>query len=138
MLEDSEQVGALIAHLQSLRGQQLWAAQSAAGAGAAADDSTLPTLVNSVVAAMFFQSDLRERWAAEALQWLLESCNPQHVTLSHQVCAAAVSPKLRAQAQGALSCERPHRPSNSCSRAAAAAARVLLACCCCCYCRPPP
>ena len=85
MLEESEQVGALIAHLQSLRGQRLWAAQSAAGAGPAVDGGALATLVNSIVAVMFFQADLRERWAAEALQWLLESCNPKHVTLSHQV-----------------------------------------------------
>ena len=81
------QVSSLTAHLQSLRGQQLWVTESAAGgAGAAAvDGGSLPTLVNAIVAAMFFQSDLRARWAAEALQWLLESSNPQHVTLSHQV-----------------------------------------------------
>lgn len=87
MLEESEQVSSLTAHLQSLRGQQLWVTESAAGgAGAAAvDGGSLPTLVNAIVAAMFFQSDLRARWAAEALQWLLESSNPQHVTLSHQV-----------------------------------------------------
>ena len=80
------QVGALIAHLQSFRGQQLWVAESAAGGDEpTALGGSLPTLVNSIVAAMFFQSDLRARWAAEALQWLLESNNPQHVTLSHQV-----------------------------------------------------
>ena len=89
MLEESEQVNALIAYLQSLHGRQLWTAEASQGAGgmaaSASGAGSLAGVVRSIVGAMFFESDFRERWAAEALQWLLESSNAQHVALSHQV-----------------------------------------------------
>ena len=38
-----------------------------------------------VVDSAFFESDLRERWAAEAMKWMLE-CNSRHFAgRSHQV-----------------------------------------------------
>ena len=45
----------------------------------------LSALTNAILESIFFERDLKERWAAEALKWMLDS-NSRHLACrSHQV-----------------------------------------------------
>ena len=50
---------------------------------ASAED--LRALVAAILDSIFFEADLRERWAARALAWLLEAESPHLTCRSHQV-----------------------------------------------------
>jgi len=87
LLTEHHQVTSLIKYLQSMRSRRLWAYEDITLRHTYLASSTaLAALVNAVTEAIFFESDLRERWAAEALKWMLE-CNSRHLACrSHQVC----------------------------------------------------
>ena len=104
LVSEHHQVTSLIKYLQSMRGRRLWANEDITLRHTYLASSTaLAALVNAVTEAIYFESDLRERWAAEALKWMLE-CNSRHLTCrSHQVGGSATS-LLRALIQGFLAC----------------------------------
>ena len=56
---------------------------------ASAED--LRALVGAILDSIFFEADLRERWASRALAWLLEAESPHLAGRSHQVCCARLS-----------------------------------------------
>ncbi len=89
LLTEHHQVTSLIKYLQSMRSRRLWAYEDITLRHTYLASSTaLAALVNAVTEAIFFESDLRERWAAEALKWML-GCNSRHLACrSHQVCMA--------------------------------------------------
>lgn len=86
LLTEYRQVTSLIKYLQSMRGRRLWANEDVTLQHTQlASSVALAALVNAVTDSIFFESDLRERWAAEALKWMLE-CNSRHLACrSHQV-----------------------------------------------------
>lgn len=86
LLMEYQQVTGLIKYLQSMRGRRLWANEDVTLQHTQlASSVALAALVNAVTDAIFFESDLREKWAAEALKWMLE-CNSRHLACrSHQV-----------------------------------------------------
>ena len=86
LLTEYQQVTSLIKYLQSMRGRRLWAAEDITLQHThLASSVALAALVNAVTDSIFFESDLRERWAAEALKWMME-CNSRHLACrSHQV-----------------------------------------------------
>ncbi|EIE19264.1 hypothetical protein COCSUDRAFT_48883 [Coccomyxa subellipsoidea C-169] len=91
-----ERVGRLIKYLQAMRGQQLWPYEQVSLTRARVPSANaLHALVTSLVEALSFEEELRERWAAEALRWLLH-CSSRHLAeRSHQVYRA-----LRPSASG--------------------------------------
>ena len=86
LLTEYQQVTSLIKYLQSMQGRRLWAYEHITLTSTQlASSIALSSLVGAVTEAIFFESDLRERWAAEALKWMLE-CNSRHLACrSHQV-----------------------------------------------------
>lgn len=86
LLTEYQQVTSLIKYLQSMQGRRLWAYENVTlTATQLASSVALSALVGAVTEAIFFESDLRERWAAEALKWMLE-CHSRHLACrSHQV-----------------------------------------------------
>lgn len=86
LLPEYQQVTSLIKYLQSMRGRRIWAYEHVTLTRTQlASSVALSALVRAVTEAIFFESDLRERWAAEALRWMLE-CNSRHLACrSHQV-----------------------------------------------------
>ena len=77
----------MIKYLQSMRGRRLWAEEDITLRQThLASSIALAALVNAVTDSIFFESDLQDRWAAEALKWMLE-CNSRHLACrSHQAC----------------------------------------------------
>ena len=75
-----------------MRGRRLWAEEDINLRQTHLTSSiALAALVNAVTDSIFFESDLQERWAAEALKWMLE-CNSRHLTCrSHQVHPTVLS-----------------------------------------------
>lgn len=55
---------------------------------ASAED--LRALVGAILDSIFFEADLRERWAFRALAWLLEAESPHLAGRSHQVLLLCV------------------------------------------------
>ncbi|KAL3146697.1 hypothetical protein ABBQ32_000921 [Trebouxia sp. C0010 RCD-2024] len=102
LLTEYRQVTSLIKYLQSMRGRRLWAHEDVTLRHTQlASSVALAALVNAVTDSIFFESDLRERWAAEALKWMLE-CNSRHLACrSHQVFRA-LKPTLSSEACNAL------------------------------------
>lgn len=95
LLTEYRQVTSLIKYLQSMRGRRLWANEDVTLQHTQlASSAALAALVNAVTDSIFFESDLRERWAAEALKWMLE-CNSRHLAgRSHQVLMQACLPSI--------------------------------------------
>ena len=85
MVEESAHVGGLIAHLQSLQSGLARRPDGTPGARLRLERGWLSALAASVERSMFFEADFGERWATEALHWLLESGDQLHVVLSHWV-----------------------------------------------------
>eukprot|EP00891_Asterochloris_glomerata_P001080 jgi/Astpho2/1080/fgenesh1_pg.00017_%23_19_t len=102
MLSEYQQVTSLIKYLQSMRGRRLWPHQDASLLEPNPPSNiALTALANAVVDSAFFESDLRERWAAEAMKWMLE-CNSRHFAgRSHQVYRA-LRPAVNGEACCAL------------------------------------
>ncbi|KAK9829934.1 hypothetical protein WJX72_008722 [[Myrmecia] bisecta] len=89
MVREYAQVTSLIAYLQSMQGRRLWAYEDVTlAADALPSTAALTALVNAIVDSIFFESDLRERWAQQALKCMLE-CSSRHLACrSHQVYRA--------------------------------------------------
>lgn len=87
LLTEYQQVTSLIKYLQSMRGRRIWAYEHVTLTRTQlASSVALSALVRAVMDGVFFEGDLRERWAAEALRWMLD-CNSRHLACrSHQVC----------------------------------------------------
>lgn len=86
MAAETHAVASLIKYLQSMRGRRLWAFEDATlEEPLLASAAALGQLVATIVDAIFFEPELREKWAAEALRWMLE-CHTRHLACrSHQV-----------------------------------------------------
>ena len=84
-----QQVTSLINYLQAMRGRRLWAYEDVRLTETRLPSAAaLTALTNAIVDSIFFESDLRERWAAEALRWMLDS-NSRHLACrSHQIYRA--------------------------------------------------
>lgn len=85
MVEESAHVGGLIAYLQSLQSSLARRPDGTPGGRLRLERGWLGSLAASVERAMFFEADFSDRWATEALHWLLESSDQLHVILSHWV-----------------------------------------------------
>lgn len=85
MVPEYERVKALIQHLQALRGRRLWAYEDASLAHTRLPSAeALRQLVHAMLASIFFESDLRDRWAATALDWLTCAHSRHLACRSHQ------------------------------------------------------
>ena len=85
MVEESAHVGGLIVYVQSLQLSLARRPDGTHGARLRLERSWLGSMAAAIVRAMFFEADFGERWATEALHWLLESGDRLHVILSHWV-----------------------------------------------------
>eukprot|EP00850_Spirogloea_muscicola_P018806 SM000176S03137 [mRNA] locus=s176:102016:119238:- [translate_table: standard] len=82
-------VVSLIKYVQSKKGSLMWEVEHATPARTALPSaSLLSSLVLSVVDAIFFQGDLRERWGEEALKWAMECTSGHMAARSHQIYRA--------------------------------------------------
>lgn len=90
MVAEYERVTSLIKHLQSMRGRQMWAYEEvslrAPGQWQLASAQAMADLANALLDSIHFETELRARWAQEALRWMLEAGNRHHACRSHQVC----------------------------------------------------
>lgn len=87
--EYKQQVVSLIKYVQSKKGSMMWENEDMTLTRTELPSAALlSALVLSVVDAIFFQGDLRERWGAEALKWAVE-CTSRHLACrSHQIYRA--------------------------------------------------
>ncbi|KAL8137973.1 hypothetical protein V2J09_003974 [Rumex salicifolius] len=87
--ENKQQVVSLIKYVQSKRGSMIWDNEDPTVVRPHLPSTALlSALVQSMVDALFFQSDLRETWGKEALQWAME-CTSRHLaSRSHQIYRA--------------------------------------------------
>ena len=86
MVPEYERVKGLIQHLQAMRGRRLWAYEDATLLQARLPSAeALRQLVGAMLASIFFESDLRDRWAATALDWLRTAHSRHLACRSHQV-----------------------------------------------------
>eukprot|EP00873_Tetraselmis_striata_P016178 jgi/Tetstr1/436442/TSEL_025271.t1 len=73
-------VSSTIKQLQSMAGQRLWAYEDTSlDQPRLKSFDTMQALVNSVLEAIVFESDLRDRWGEEALKWAVE-CSSRHLS----------------------------------------------------------
>jgi hypothetical protein len=86
MLTEYEKVTSLLTYLQAMRGRRLWHYEDVTLTQISLPSSlALSALTNAILESIFFERDLKERWAAEALKWMLDS-NSRHLACrSHQV-----------------------------------------------------
>ncbi|XP_024526381.1 cell morphogenesis protein PAG1 isoform X1 [Selaginella moellendorffii] len=84
-----QQVVSLIKYVQSKKGSRMWEKESMSLTRTELPSAALlSALVLSVVDAIVFQGDLREKWGEEALKWAME-CSYRHLACrSHQVYRA--------------------------------------------------
>ncbi|KAJ7549297.1 hypothetical protein O6H91_07G048400 [Diphasiastrum complanatum] len=84
-----KQVVSLIKYVQSKKGSTMWENEDLTLTCTELPSAALlSALVLSVVDAIFFQGDLRERWGQEALKWAME-CTSRHLaSRSHQIYRA--------------------------------------------------
>ena len=101
MVEESAHVSGLIAYLQSLQSSLARRPDGTPGARLRLERGWLGSLADSLVRAMFFEADFADRWATEALHWLLESGDKLHVILSHWVRLRARCACVPGSKQGA-------------------------------------
>nr|ATG70920.1 ARM repeat superfamily protein [Callitropsis funebris] len=87
--EYKQQVVSLIKYVQSKKASMMWENEDMTLTRTELPSAALlSALVLSVVDAIFFQGDLRERWGAEALKWAME-CTSRHLACrSHQIYRA--------------------------------------------------
>ena len=92
MLAEYQQVSSLINYLQAMRGRRLWHYEDVKLTRTQLPSAlALHELTNAILESIFFEKDLRERWAAEALRWMLDS-NSRHLACrSHQVRPACAT-----------------------------------------------
>ncbi|KAK9867850.1 hypothetical protein WJX84_002781 [Apatococcus fuscideae] len=104
MIAEYERVTGLIRYMQSVRGRQMWAYEEVslrAGQWQLGSSEAMGSLANAILDSIFFESGLRERWAEEALRWMLEAGNRHLACRSHQIYRA-LQPKASIEASGAL------------------------------------
>ncbi|CAM6088431.1 unnamed protein product [Calypogeia fissa] len=87
--EYKQQVVSLIKYVQSKKSSMMWENEDMTfNRMELPSAALLSALVLSVVDAIFFQGDLRERWGEEALKWAME-CTSRHLACrSHQIYRA--------------------------------------------------
>ncbi|KAH6559063.1 hypothetical protein KP509_1Z029100 [Ceratopteris richardii] len=87
--EDKKQVESLLKYVQSKKGSMMWEHEDMTLTKVDLPSAALlSALVQSVVDAVFFQGDLRQRWGEEALKWAME-CSSRHLACrSHQIFRA--------------------------------------------------
>ncbi|KAG6553135.1 hypothetical protein Mapa_005194 [Marchantia paleacea] len=87
--EYKQQVVSLIKYVQSKKSSMMWENEDMTLLRMELPSAALlSALVLSVVDAIFFQGDLRERWGEEALKWAME-CTSRHLACrSHQIYRA--------------------------------------------------
>lgn len=87
--EDKKQVESLMKYVQSKKGTMMWEHEDMTLTRVDLPSAALlSALVQSVVDAVFFQGDLRQRWGEEALKWAIE-CSSRHLACrSHQIFRA--------------------------------------------------
>ncbi|KAI5056545.1 hypothetical protein GOP47_0028363 [Adiantum capillus-veneris] len=87
--EDKKQVESLMKYVQSKKGTSMWKHEDMTLTRVDLPSAALlSALVQSVVDAVFFQGDLRQRWGEEALKWAME-CSSRHLACrSHQIFRA--------------------------------------------------
>lgn len=87
--EYKQQVESLIKYVQSKKGSMMWEHEDMTLTRLDLPSAALlSALVQSVVDAIFFQGDLREKWGEEALKWAME-CTSRHLACrSHQIFRA--------------------------------------------------
>eukprot|EP00271_Cylindrocystis_brebissonii_P019651 TRINITY_DN608_c0_g2_i1.p1 TRINITY_DN608_c0_g2~~TRINITY_DN608_c0_g2_i1.p1 ORF type:complete len:899 (-),score=195.67 TRINITY_DN608_c0_g2_i1:1536-3866(-) len=89
--EYKQQVETLIKFVQAKQGSLMWEYEEMRPPHLQQQlpsSALLASLVTSVVDAIFFQSDLRERWGEQALKWAME-CSSRHAACrSHQIFRA--------------------------------------------------
>ncbi|KAK9846072.1 hypothetical protein WJX84_000717, partial [Apatococcus fuscideae] len=105
MVAEYERVTSLIKYLQSMRGRQMWAYEEvslqAPGQWQLASSEAMANLANALLDSIYFETELRARWAQEALRWMLEAGNRHYACRSHQIYRA-LQPKATIEAIGAL------------------------------------
>ncbi|XP_024390755.1 uncharacterized protein [Physcomitrium patens] len=87
--EYKQQVVSLIKYVQSKKSSMMWENEDMSLTRTDLPSAALlSALVLSVVDAIFFQGDLREKWGEEALKWAME-CTSRHLACrSHQIYRA--------------------------------------------------
>lgn len=87
--KDKKQVESLMKYVQSKKGSIMWEHEDMTLTRVDLSSAALlSALVQSVVDAVFFQGDLRQRWGEEALKWAME-CSSRHLACrSHQIFRA--------------------------------------------------
>ncbi len=90
MKAEYERVTSLIRYMQSVQGRQMWVYEEVslrnAGLWVLPSSEAMGSLANAILDSIFFESGLRERWAQEALRWMLEASSRHFACRSHQVC----------------------------------------------------
>ena len=98
-MREYEHVRALIQHLQAMRGRRLWAYEDASLLHPRLTSAeALRQTVGAMLSSIFFERELRERWAVTALDWM-RSAHSRHLACrSHQACAHSLPVCIRVQA----------------------------------------
>lgn len=86
MLTEYQKVTSLLTYLLAMRGRRLWHYEDVSLTRLNLPSAlALSALTSAILESIFFERDLRERWAAEALKWMMDS-NSRHLACrSHQV-----------------------------------------------------
>ena len=70
-MPEYEHVRSLIQHLQAMRGRRLWAYEDCTLQHPQLPSAeSLRQLVGAMLSSIFFEKELREKWAACALDWI--------------------------------------------------------------------
>ena len=85
MLTEYEKVTSLLTYLQAMRGRRLWHYEDVSLTRINLPSAmALSALTNAILESIFFERELKERWAAEALKWMLDSSSRHLACRSHQ------------------------------------------------------
>lgn len=91
MLTEYEKVTSLLTYLQAMGGRRLWHYEDVSLTRINLPSAiALSALTNAILESIFFERDLKERWAAEALKWMLDSSSRHLACRSHQVWLCTV------------------------------------------------
>ena len=101
MLTEYEKVTSLLTYLQAMRGRRLWHYEDVSLMRINLPSAiALSALTNAILESIFFERDLKERWAAEALKWMLDSSSRHLACRSHQVLSANTSKQQQQEQRG--------------------------------------
>ncbi len=101
-----QHVTSLLTSLQGLRGRPPWSRDLTTLDGPPpAAGNAVASLVRDVAAAFFFEPELRERWASEALRWATEAHSRHAACRSHQIFRCGIC--VRSGVRGAFADQMP-------------------------------